>query len=128
MRPAWCPSPGRKRRSAALAAPGGLAGAVEALLREAGARPVSAGDLAESLRIRRDRLARRFLRETGESLARRLERARVRTAVVLLAAGGRTLAEAAILAGFRTDAELCRTYRKLAGSARALSRRRSRVA
>jgi transcriptional regulator GlxA family with amidase domain len=106
----------------------GVAREVEALLLEGGARPVSAADLSANLGLPPGRLARSFRSETGESLARRLLRARVRTALVLLTAGGRTLAEAAILAGFRSDAELCRSYRKLAGRVHVLPRRRSRVA
>jgi len=89
----------------------------ERIVRQAGAAPFAAHDLARALSTSERTLHRRLKLASGESPKSFIDRVRVETARTLLETSGKSVKELAGSAGFLDEASFRRAFRRFAGMA-----------
>ncbi len=88
-------------------------------------KPISVDDVAEAAGVSRRTLESRFKSNTDRSVAAEIRRVRIEHAKRLLAAEDLSIAEVAKIAGFKSNAQLCRVFQnELNTSPRAYRRQR----
>ena len=91
---------------------GGLIDRAKALVRNEYARPLSLARVAARLGVSPGYLSRLFRRESGVTLTAYIHSVRLQHALLLLAAGGRSLSEVSYLVGYHSYRDFYRNFMK----------------